>query len=41
MKAAIVLKAGRTLVYGDFKEPALVTGESRIAVTAVALSPVV
>jgi hypothetical protein len=38
---AIVEQAGRTPVYGDFKEPAPVAGESRIAVTAAALSPVV
>jgi len=36
MKAAIVPQAGTTRVYGDFKEPAPVSGESRIAVTAAA-----
>ncbi len=41
MKAAIVLQAGRPPVYGDIKEPVPSTGESRIAVTAAALSPVV
>ena len=41
MKAAIVPQAGRVPVYGDLKEPAPSTGESRIAVTAAALSPVV
>ena len=41
MKAAIVTEAGKAPVYADFKEPAPVAGESRIAVTAAALSPVV
>ena len=41
MKAAIVEQAGRKPVYGDFKEPVPSTGESRIAVAAAALSPVV
>ena len=41
MKAAIVAQAGSTPVYGDFKEPAPSSGESRIAVSAAALSPVV
>jgi NADPH:quinone reductase-like Zn-dependent oxidoreductase len=41
MKAAIVLKAGTAPVYGDFKEPIPASGDSRIAVTAAALSPVV
>ncbi len=41
MKAAIVLQAGKAPVYGDFKEPVPSTGESGIAVTAAALSPVV
>jgi NADPH:quinone reductase-like Zn-dependent oxidoreductase len=42
MKAAIVTQSGRTPVYGDFKEPPpTASGESRIAVTAAALSPVV
>ena len=41
MRAAIVLQAGRAPVYGDFNEPAPVAGESRVVVTAAALSPVV
>jgi NADPH:quinone reductase-like Zn-dependent oxidoreductase len=41
MKAAIVLEAGRTPVYGDFKEPVLGEGEVRINVTAAALSNIV
>jgi NADPH:quinone reductase-like Zn-dependent oxidoreductase len=41
MKAAIVLEAGRTPVYGDFKEPVLGKGEVRINVTAAALSNIV
>jgi len=41
VKAAIVPQAGRAPVYGDLKEPAPVAGESLIAVTAAALSPVV
>ena len=41
MKAAMVLQAGRPPVYGELKEPVPSTGESRIAVTAAALSPVV
>src|SRR6266852_248153 len=41
MKGAIVLQAGRPPVYGDVKEPVPSTGESRIAVTAAAISPVV
>ena len=41
MKAAIVLKAGLAPVYGDFKEPIPAPGETRIAVVAAALSPVV
>lgn len=41
MKAAIVGQAGRTPVYGDFGPPAPSSGESCIAVTAAALSPVV
>ena len=38
MKAAIVLEAGKTPVHGDFSEPAPGSGESRITVTASALS---
>src|SRR5271156_4109978 len=41
MKAAIVLEAGKTPVYGDFKEPIAADGEVRINVTAAALSNVV
>jgi NADPH:quinone reductase-like Zn-dependent oxidoreductase len=41
MKAAIVLGAGQTPLYGDFREPVPSPGENRIAVTAAALSPVV
>ena len=41
MKAAIVLEAGRTPVYGDFKEPVTGEGEVRINVAAAALSNVV
>jgi NADPH:quinone reductase-like Zn-dependent oxidoreductase len=41
MKAAIVPQPGRAPVYGDLTEPAPVAGESPIAVTAAALSPVV
>ena len=41
MKAAIVFKAGLAPVYGDFKEPIPAPGETRIAVVAAALSPVV
>jgi NADPH:quinone reductase-like Zn-dependent oxidoreductase len=41
MKAAIVERAGSRPVYGDFREPIASSGESRIAVKAAALSPVV
>lgn len=41
MKAAIVLDAGRTPVYGDFAEPAVSDGEVRVHVTAAALSNLV
>jgi NADPH:quinone reductase-like Zn-dependent oxidoreductase len=41
MKAAIVERAGSMPVYGDFREPGASSGESRIAVSAAALSPVV
>jgi NADPH:quinone reductase-like Zn-dependent oxidoreductase len=41
MKAAIVLGAGQTPVYGDFREPLPSPGDNRIAVTAAAISPVV
>ncbi len=39
MKAAIVRAAGQTPVYGDFAEPTPAPGESRISVSAAALSP--
>ena len=41
MKAAIIRQAGQVPVYEDFPEPAPSSGESRIAVTAAAISPVV
>ncbi|HEX9169678.1 MAG TPA: zinc-binding alcohol dehydrogenase family protein [Roseiarcus sp.] len=41
MKAAVVLGVGRTPVYADFGEPEPAAGESRIAVTAAAISQVV
>jgi NADPH:quinone reductase-like Zn-dependent oxidoreductase len=41
MKAAIVPAAGQTPIYGDFSEPLLSSGESRVTVTAAAISPVV
>jgi NADPH:quinone reductase-like Zn-dependent oxidoreductase len=41
MKAAIVRGAGQTPVYGEFGEPTPTEGESRIAVTAAAISQVV
>jgi hypothetical protein len=41
MKAAIVRGAGQTPVYGDFVEPVPSSGESRITVTAAAISQVV
>ena len=41
MKAAIVRGAGQTPVYREFSEPAPAEGESRIAVTAAAISQVV
>ncbi len=41
MKAAIVPGAGQAPVYGDFSEPRPSSGESRVTVTAAALSPVV
>jgi len=41
MKAAIVRGAGQTPVYGDFAEPAApASGETRVAITAAAISPV-
>lgn len=41
MKAAIVVEAGKTPVYGDFKDPAPANGEVLVTVVAVALSNVV
>ena len=41
MKAAIVLGAGQTPVYGDFREPQPSPNNTRIAVTAAAMSHVV
>src|SRR5271163_4041486 len=41
MKAAIVRGAGQTPVYREFSEPAPTEGESRIAVSAAAISHVV
>jgi len=41
MKAAMVVEAGKTPVYGDFEEPVAETGEVRVTVSAAALSNVV
>src|SRR5580658_2655214 len=41
MKAAIVLEAGKTPIYGDFKEPVPANGEVQVTVRAAALSNVV
>ncbi len=41
MKAAIVVEAGQTPIYGDFKEPVPASGEVRARVSAAALSNVV
>src|ERR1700761_4167393 len=41
MKAAIVTGVGQTPIYGDFTEPVPAHGESRIAVSAAAISHVV
>jgi NADPH:quinone reductase-like Zn-dependent oxidoreductase len=41
MKAAMVLRAGQAPVYGDFSEPLPSPSESRVTVTAAALSQVV
>ncbi len=41
MRAAVVMGAGETPVYAEFSEPAPSAGESRIAVTAAAISQVV
>src|ERR1700678_4337429 len=41
MKAAIVVEAGKTPIYGDFKEPVPADGELQVTVSAAALSTVV
>jgi NADPH:quinone reductase-like Zn-dependent oxidoreductase len=41
MKAAIVLAAGQTPIYGDFNEPIPSDNETRVVVTAAAISHVV
>ena len=41
MKAAIVQGVGQTPVYGDFSEPQPSPNDTRVAVTAAAISPVV
>jgi D-arabinose 1-dehydrogenase-like Zn-dependent alcohol dehydrogenase len=41
MKAAVILGAGQMPVYGDFTEPQPAAGESRVTVTAAAISHVV
>lgn len=41
MKAAIVVEAGKTPIYGDFQEPVPANGEVRVTVSAAALSNVV
>jgi NADPH:quinone reductase-like Zn-dependent oxidoreductase len=41
MKAAIVVEAGKTPVYGDFREPVPANGEVQVRVSAAALSNVV
>jgi NADPH:quinone reductase-like Zn-dependent oxidoreductase len=41
VKAAIVAEAGKTPVYGDFKEPVPANGEVQVTVSAAALSNVV
>ena len=41
MKAAIVVEAGKTPIYGDFKEPVPANGEVQVTVSAAALSNVV
>src|ERR1700689_4576682 len=41
MKAAVVMGAGQTPRYADFSEPTPAAGESKIAVTAAAISQVV
>ena len=41
MKAAIVVEAGKTPIYGDFPEPVPAQGEVQVTVSAAALSNVV
>jgi NADPH:quinone reductase-like Zn-dependent oxidoreductase len=41
MKAAIVLEAGKTPIYGDFQEPVPAQGEVQVTVRAAALSNLV
>ena len=41
MKAAIVVEAGKTPIYGDFQEPVPAKGEVQVTVSAAALSNVV
>ncbi len=41
MKAAIVLEPGQAPMYGDFREPEVSPGQSRITVTAASMSHVV
>jgi NADPH:quinone reductase-like Zn-dependent oxidoreductase len=41
MKAAIIVEAGRTPIYGDFKEPVPAQGEVQVTVSTAALSNVV
>ena len=41
MKAAIVVEAGKTPIYGDFREPVPANGEVEVTVSAAALSNVV
>lgn len=41
MKAALVIEAGKTPIYGDFKEPIPADGEVLVTISAAALSNVV
>jgi len=41
MKAAIVVEAGKTPIYGHFKEPVPAPGEVLVTISAAALSPLV
>src|SRR5580658_5834064 len=41
MKAAVVVEAGKTPIYGDFQEPVPESGEVQVTVSAAALSNVV